>query len=298
MAATRRLSELTRSATSRLRLPDGPLTVAFSGGADSAALAHLVGAVGRDVRLLHVHHGFEASDALAAAAGVMASQLDVPIENVAVELDRGPSPEDKARDARYAVFREVPGAVLTAHTRDDSVETMLINLIRGTGVDGITGIPAHRPPNVYRPLLEVTRSETREIAAVAGLAFLDDPMNERMELTRNRVRRQIVPLMRDINPQVEEAMSRLASHLGEDASYLDRLAGDVDLSGGLAVGFVTTMPPALANRVIRRWLVADGIPTSSDLLRRVWAVASGTSPRQDLEGGRVVTRRGAMLLLE
>jgi tRNA(Ile)-lysidine synthase len=235
---------------------------------------------------------------MASAAEAMASRLEVSIEIVAVDPERGPSPEDKARDARYAVFQQVSGAVLTAHTRDDSVETMLINIIRGTGVDGITGIPAHRPPNIYRPLLDVTRSETREIATLGGLEFTDDPMHEDLGLTRNRVRRQIVPLMREINPQVDEAMARLASHLAEDASLLDELAAEVAVDGDLAVAVLTTMPPALADRVIRRWLGANGVSTTSALLGRVWAVASGGAPRQDLEGGRVVTRRGAMLVLE
>ncbi|HZD22671.1 MAG TPA: tRNA lysidine(34) synthetase, partial [Acidimicrobiia bacterium] len=163
MAATRRLNELVVAALSRLELPPDAVTVALSGGADSAALAYLALQSGADVALLHINHGFDASDRLADAAERIAVRLGKPLRKVDVEVAAGPSPEAKARDARYAVFDEVEGVVVTGHTRDDSVETMLINLIRGTGIDGLRGIPYHRSPRVFRPMLNITRDATREI---------------------------------------------------------------------------------------------------------------------------------------
>lgn len=294
MAATRRLNELIESALDRLDLPPGLVTVALSGGADSAALARLAIESGVDVALLHVNHGFDASRILAGAAARIADRLDRPLTTVEVEVGSGASPEAQARDARYQVFDDVDGPVLTGHTRDDSVETMLINLIRGTGIDGLGGIPYHRPPNVYRPMLEIARSETREIATLAGLEFRDDPMNNDLAITRNRIRHMILPLMRELNPQVDEAMARMAGSLRTDIDYL-RGISDGPLSDTLAIAVVTTLPEAVSNRLIQRWLVSHEIAVSADLIGRVQAVAEGRAERQDLEGGRRVERDGAVL---
>lgn len=297
MAATRRLKELIASTLAKLELPDGSITVGLSGGADSAALAYLAIETGADVHLVHVHHGYAASDSLAEAAGVIADRLDLSLEIVRVEVEPGPSPEGQARHARYEVFHSIEGPVVTAHTREDSVETMLINLIRGTGVDGLSGIPYHRPPNVYRPILEITRSETRELAELAGLGFLDDPMNADVDLTRNRVRYQIIPQMRELNPRVEEAMARTARSLRADSDFLEAQTPPA-AGNAISVGLVTTLPPTLADRLLRRWLTGQDVAVSSHLLERVWSVARGDARGQDLEGGRRVTRDRAVLRLE
>ncbi|MFP4074338.1 MAG: tRNA lysidine(34) synthetase TilS, partial [Actinomycetota bacterium] len=220
MAETRRLSELVSGAQQRLVLPEGPVEVALSGGADSASLAYLCLESGLDVRALHIDHQLPASPMMARAAGDIAGKLGIELEVRQVTLAEGPSPEEQAREARYAELAERAGAILTGHTRDDSIETMLINLIRGTGPTGLTGIPSFRPPNIYRPMLAVTRSETREIATLAGLPFVDDPMNEDLSLTRNRIRLELLPVMRELNPQVEAALARTAATLERDRVYL------------------------------------------------------------------------------
>lgn len=297
MAATRRLSELVASALSRLNLPPGRPTVALSGGADSAALAHLAAEAGAEPLLLHVHHGFHASDVLAAAAGRIAAQLGLPLEVIAVDVAEGPSLEAMARAARYGVFDQIDQPVLTGHTRDDSVETMMINLIRGTGIDGLSGIPYHRPPNVYRPILAISRSETREIAALAGLEFYDDPMNETLDLARNRVRHVILPRMRELNPRLDEAMTRTSATLSADAGFLDAAAGALP-PAELAVGVLITLPSPLGDRLVRRWLESHDVEVSAEIVARVWSVVSGGTPTQDLEGGRRVTRDRAVIRIE
>ena len=176
------------------------MAIALSGGADSAALGLLASeTLGDEVRAIHVHHGLRWSDSLREAANLVAKQLDLPLSIAEVEVLDG-SPEAAAREARYRVLTEFDDQVVTGHTKDDSVETVLINLVRGTGSGGLGGIPWHRPPNVYRPLLEVSRSETREIATLAGLEFFDDPMNEDLDLLRAAVRRRIVPELEALNP--------------------------------------------------------------------------------------------------
>jgi tRNA(Ile)-lysidine synthase len=279
-------------------MPSGPVTIALSGGADSAALAYLALETETEADALHVHHGFEGSARLAMAAQAIADQLGITLETVMVEVEPGPSPEDRARAARYAVFDRSERSLLTAHTRDDNAETMLINLIRGSGAEGLTGIPAHRLPAIYRPMLEVTRSETREIATLAGLKFVDDPMNEDLSLTRNRIRHKIVPLMRDLNPRVDEAMARAAATLARDAAYLDGSIDWAPTGAGLPAGVVVTLPRVLAERLIMRFLDAAGVGVTADRVDRVWAVARGETDRHDLADGRAVVRRGALVHLE
>lgn len=297
MAATRRLKELISAALPKLELPDGPVFVALSGGADSATLAFLAKETDTETRALHIDHRLPASPRMAEAAGAIADRIGIPLTTQQVTLGDGPSPEEQAREARYVAFSESAGPVLTGHTRDDSVETMLINLIRGTGPTGLTGIPRFRPPHIHRPMLAITRSETREIATLAGLPFMDDPMNEDMTLTRNRVRRNILPLMRELNPQIDAALARTAATLERDAQYLDDRA-DERYRTPVPVSVITTLPRVLADRVLRHLLEDCGIGPTADRIERMWSVASGVSERQDLADGRMVVRRGAVLVIE
>ncbi|MGH3650178.1 MAG: tRNA lysidine(34) synthetase TilS [Acidimicrobiia bacterium] len=298
MVATRRLTELITGALPSLQLPEGPHVIALSGGADSAALALLGVESGRQATALHIDHGLPGSPAMADAAGAVAAMLDLQLDVEAVQLQAGPSTEERAREARYGVFQRIDGPVLTGHTRDDSVETMLINLVRGTGPVGLTGIPRHRPPNIYRPILELTRSETREIATLAGLPFVDDPMNQDMTLTRNRMRLGVLPLIREINPQADGALARLAGILDRDVTYLEEMSARYYTGPDIPIGLVQTLPRVLADRLLRRALEEVGVGPTADRLDRMWSVASGQSDRQDLADGRVVTRRGALLVIE
>jgi tRNA(Ile)-lysidine synthase len=297
MAETRRLTELVSSILPRLELPDGSLVVALSGGADSAALAYLCVESGIDTTALHIDHQFPASPMLAEAAGSVAAHIGIAIETRQVTVGDGASLEEMARKARYEVFAKSPVPLLTAHTRDDTVETVLINLIRGTGTAGLAGIPRFRPPLIYRPMLAITGSETREICALAGLPYRDDPMNLHPELTRNRVRLEILPLMRALNPAVDAAIARAATSLRRDHDYLESQAEALD-TGTLAPSVLTTVPRVLADRLIRRYLESHGIAPTADRIGRVWSVATGESERQDLAAGKTVFRQGATLVIE
>lgn len=298
MAGTRRLNDLIEGALSRARLPDGDVTVALSGGADSAALAHLCAISGASTRAVHVHHGYPASDALADAAQKISGSLGIPIHTIEVQVSSGASPEERARDVRYQALLAIDGPVLTAHTRDDNVETVLINLIRGSGPDGLGGIPDFRPPNVHRPILQVTRSETREIATLAGLDFLDDPMNRDQSLTRNRIRMRLLPVLREFNPSIDEAISRAAAAIRDEIADADEAAAGVTIGGDLPVSVMAALPRPVAMRVMRRWLTANEVAVSADTLARVWSVVDGESTRQELNGGRSVVRREAILTID
>jgi tRNA(Ile)-lysidine synthase len=298
MAATRRLTELAKVATAKLRLPAGPVTVALSGGADSAALAYLCAGSSREMGLVHVDHGLPASQRLAEAAKSIATALATPLETVSVVVEEGPSPEERAREARYQVFDTRDQTVLTGHTQDDNAETILINLIRGTGPAGLTGIPYHRPPNTYRPMLSISRSETRELAALAGLAFFDDPMNDDFALARNRVRHQVLPLLAEMNPRIVESLARTATAVDRDHAFLDSLVPETGESAGVPTALALTLPRPVADRLLQRILLESDVGVTADRMQRVWSVVTGETESQDLTGGRRVTRRGALVVVE
>jgi tRNA(Ile)-lysidine synthase len=292
------LTRLVSDSLTRLRLPEGRLVVALSGGADSAALALLTNEAGREATALHVDHQLPASPRMASAARSIARRLDMEIAVETVVVEAGPSPEARARDARYQVFERVDGPIVTAHTRDDHAETLLINLIRGTGPTGLAGIPFHRAPHIYRPTLSLGRNVTREIASLAGLEFVDDPMNDDLSLTRNRLRQMVMPMLEEINPRVIESLARAADVVGRDREYLESL---VTLSAGarsIPISVLVTSPRPLADRLLVRLLEGSGIGATADRVERLWSVANSEAQSQDLASGHSVVRRGALLIIE
>jgi tRNA(Ile)-lysidine synthase len=307
MAGTRRLTQLVDEISGSVSLPDGDLVVALSGGADSAALAFLVDALGRDRRALHVDHGLTHSALMREAATEVARTVGVSLTVVETVVPPGPSPEGRARSARYeAIAAAVPAReiVLTAHTADDNVETVLINLTRGSGARGLAGIPPFRPPNIHRPLLDVDRSRLRELALLAGLPFVDDPMNLDPGLTRNRIRSLLIPRLRELNPHLGTAVGRMTSALRADADYLDSLAAGAEPvytagSVSIPVGVVSALPPPVANRVLMAMLehVLGSPGITRERVTLLHEVASGQAQTRQLAGGVGVWRRDANLVL-
>lgn len=301
MVEPRRLSDLVDGVLRRLALPVGELAVAVSGGADSAALAFVLVGSGRAFRALHVDHGLPGSPLMEKAAIAISEHLDIDLEVVRVSVPEGASPEGQARRARYEAFAGALATgerLLTAHTRDDNVETILFNIIRGTGSRGLTGIPYHRPPGIFRPALAVSRSETREIAALAGLGFVDDPMNEDPGITRNLIRTRVIPTLRQLNPSIEEAMTRMASAVASDVRYLDSLAQRSHRDDDLVVGTLKALPRPVADRLIRMAFesAAGGSEVTADRLERVWRVIDEEASSQEIGGGVTVHRHGPRLV--
>lgn len=242
------------------------MVVGCSGGADSVALADLAmsaarrGRLGR-VTLLYVDHGLrdgtagEARRVCALAAG---GGAEARVERAAVEQGAA-SLEAAAREARYAVFDRVAdecGAdrLLLAHTATDQAETVLMRMLRGSGVAGLAGIPAVRGRYV-RPLLEISRAELEAYLDRRGLTYVTDPMNRDLRFTRSRVRHELMPRLRRENPLVEEALCRLASAAREQREVLDFAAAELLAAarsgpGVLSVARLAGSPPAVAKRAI------------------------------------------------
>jgi tRNA(Ile)-lysidine synthase len=303
VAEPRRLKELADRIHRSADMPDGPLVVALSGGADSACLLWYCRRQGLRVRAVHVHHGLPASDRLQAAAEAIAAALDTTLVVRRVSLAAGPSPENQARVARYAALEEEarPGEwVLTAHTSDDQAETVILNLLRSSGADGLKGIPSRRPP-FARPFLSVPRSMTREAATLAGLPWIDDPVNELPDPLRNQVRHRLLPLLERYNRRIRQSLATTARLVAGDVAQLEEAsAAAVETSAesaAMAASLLTTAPPAIASRRARLLLAAAGLEAASpDAVDGVLSVARRQTARHQPGAGLVVEREGAMVV--
>jgi tRNA(Ile)-lysidine synthase len=211
----------------------GTVIVGYSGGADSTALLHLMtrlqGEFNLRVHAAHLHHGMrpEADDDVRVCAAVCA-QLGVPLHVERVDVPalaqaQRVSLEEAGRNARYAFFdrlaRELNAvAVALAHTRDDQIETILINLLRGTGPRGLCGMPYKRD-RIIRPLLDATRAQTHRYCAEQGLPTVFDSTNLDPHQLRRRVRMELVPLLRDLSPAFDRHLLRLADILENEEAW-------------------------------------------------------------------------------
>ncbi len=217
------------------------VVVAISGGADSVSLAHALSVLaGRgEARLVlaHFDHRWrEESVEDARFVEQLAGQLGWKfVQGQAVEP--GVQSEQLARRQRYAFLLDVArseGArfVVTAHTADDQVETILDRILRGTGLRGLAGIPRTRVLDegivLLRPLLCCSQSDLRQYLAELGQPWREDPSNQNTDFTRNRIRQVLLPLLRsEFQPSVEESLRNLAELAGQTQQFLGQLAGEL-----------------------------------------------------------------------
>lgn len=224
--------------------PGRRVTVAFSGGLDSTVLlAALVRLQPRwPLRAVHVDHGLHPDSARwRVHCETVAAELGTPFVGVRVEVDRGAEHglEAAARAARYAALAGLMASgevLLTAHHGDDQLETLLLRLVRGTGVRGLRGIAAHAPfsgGRLVRPLLTCTRAELLERGRAWGLRWLDDPANSDLRHDRNFLRREVVPRLVERWPAAARSAQRLAEQATEAEGIIDELAaldaGSIDI---------------------------------------------------------------------
>ena len=238
--------QLSRTVSAHRLWPAGArLIIAVSGGKDSVVLLHLLANL-RPVwkltlRLAHLDHGLRPeSPADAGWVHDLAARWRVPstIERRdvgAVCASRGWSLEDGARRLRYEFLAGVAerygaGYIATAHTADDQAETVLMRLLRGTGITGLSAMAPSRqlPPGIalVRPLLESWRAEVDGYALRHRLLFREDASNADETLVRNRIRRRLLPLLeREYNPNIKRLLAQLAEQCRHDAAYLEQAAG-------------------------------------------------------------------------
>ena len=292
----------TEGLRARCSFPDAGSSVvcAVSGGPDSMAMLALAVASGCHAKALFIDHGLRDSgpeEGEVVRAG--ARTLGAAFESVSVSVEPGGDLEARARRARYEAL---PEGALVGHTADDQAETVLLNMIRGAGLDGLTGMRAEAagPRRVMRPILELRRTETRAFVAAIGLETVTDPSNFEFRFRRNRVRHELMPLLAEVaGRDPVPVLARTAGLLSEDADFLDGLAGSIDPTDARALA---QAPPPLAKRALRSWLRhgqgPEHYPPSSQELQRVWAVVTGEAVACELAGGRRLSRSSGRLRIE
>ncbi len=234
------LTEKVYAFTEEKRLFSAPATVivGVSGGADSMALLHVLHTWrDGDLRLVavHIHHGLRGEEADRDETLVRSycaeNGIDYLCERVnvrAVAKEMGVGEEEAGRRVRYDAFERIRAAesadvIATAHNADDAAETVLMHILRGCGVGGLCGIPAKRG-RIVRPLLDCTRAEIESYCAENGVPYIVDSTNADSTYTRNRVRHQLLPLLREMNPSVTDALARLRTSAAQDEAFFTALA--------------------------------------------------------------------------
>lgn len=258
--------------------------VAYSGGLDSHVLLHalvrLRPACGFSLRAVHVHHGLQpAADNWARHCERACADLGVAFITGRVRVDgvAEEGMEAAARRARYACLAKLlePGEVLlTAHHQDDQAETLLLQLLRGTGVHGLAGMPALVPFAAgfhARPLLAFPRVELERYARAQNLSWIEDPSNRAPEIGRSLIRHRVLPLLRERWPTAGRQLAQAARHAAEAAALLDVLAradlAECAQDGSLRVSALQRLSPARRRNALRCWIRARGfrVPSAKQL---------------------------------
>lgn len=257
--------------------------VAYSGGLDSTVLLHLAHAQGLPgLQAIHVHHGLQpAADDWAQQAEQQCQQWGVPLTvlRVAVDAQHAQGPEAAARQARYTALHAAlePGAVLmTAHHASDQAETVLLRLLRGTGVEGIAAMRAFKQTDahpLWRPLLAMPKAALRAYAQQHQLQWIEDPHNVQPRYARSWLRSTVMPLLQQRWPDVDSQLVRAASHAADATELLAGLAATLlptvqRSDGGLSVSGLLALSDAQQRLLLRHWLAVLGLPSAPTVTLR------------------------------
>jgi tRNA(Ile)-lysidine synthase len=286
--------------------------VAVSGGPDSvallAALASLAPRRQLTLHAAHLNHGLRVEESVRdqRCAERVTTALGVPLTVEAVgEPLAGPGLEARARELRYAFLTRVASRlscdrIATGHTLDDQAETVLMRLLRGTGWDGMAGILPVRGGVVVRPLIECRRSDVLDFLSAVQLEFCEDSSNSDRRFLRNRIRHEIIPQLRSLNPLVCEHLAGIASRHAEEGRFLEEQAAALQTAatapdGSLSIGVFAAAPAALQRRIMRAWLRSvrgnlRGIGAAHVEAMYQAALGDRASAAVSLPGGTLVVR--------
>lgn len=264
-------SSVAKTIADRGLIKSGDLVlVAVSGGPDSTALLHALHGLGYRVETAHLHHGIRGQEADQDAAYVrqICEKLSVPChvgyrDVPRLQNEQRVSIQQAARQARYEYLSETAAqiganAIATAHTRDDRVETVLLNILRGTGIEGLRGIP-YRRGLFIRPLLDTPRAEVEAYCEEYGLTPRRDSSNLSSAYARNNVRSELIPyLERRYNASVRESLLRLSEIAADESEYMNNVAREwLAARSNIPAGELLSLPLALQRRVLREWIRAQ-----------------------------------------
>ena len=291
--------------------PGDTVTCALSGGADSVCMTHALSslqeALGITVRACHFNHRLRGAESdgdeqfCRALCEQLAIELTVGSADVAAYAKaHGESIEEAARHCRYAFFEAQEGLIATAHNADDQLETVLLNLVRGTGLKGLCGIPPVRG-RLIRPMLPFSRAEILAYLTENGLSYREDSTNATDDCLRNRLRHGVVPLLKAENPALLSGVAHLTDTLREDEVLLEEAARKalVPCASGYAVAPLKDAPKPIRRRAIRMLLRAAPKITAAHV-EGVEALlfSSDPSANADLPGGLRARREYDTLVLD
>jgi tRNA(Ile)-lysidine synthase len=297
-------SDAVRRTAERYGMNLSRLLVLVSGGPDSVALLRALVEAGGELVVLHLDHGLRGEESREDADFVreLCEKVDVRCEVQSLRLEEGPNLQERARDERYRIAKEVADelglrAIAAGHTADDVAETVLMNLARGTGLRGLAGIPPARG-RLVRPLIERTRREVLEYLASLDQPYRTDPTNLTGKYARNRVRLEILPVLEELYPGAARNLARGASLAREDLEVLEELAaGAIQKRGAevvLPLEALSGLHPALRRYAVRRvysMILPEAPPLGSALVGAVLGLTGQGTRMLDLPGGVVAAAR-------
>ena len=242
--------------------PGDTVVCAVSGGADSVALLFALYLLKDNLEIqleaAHFNHRLRGEESQRDEDFVreFCDRYEIPLHVGSGQVKAGEKGlEAAAREARYAFLRSLPGKIATAHTADDNAETVLLHLVRGTGLKGLGGImPVNG--NVIRPMLSVTRGDVEAFLTEWCLPHIEDSSNETDAFLRNRIRHHVMPLLAAENPRLAENLSAMALRLRLDEEYLSR---EADFGILPTVESLKAMHPAQRSRVLEQFLKKSGV---------------------------------------
>lgn len=280
-----------------LMAPGDTVICAVSGGADSVAMLFalylLREKLGITLEAAHFNHNLRGEESLRDETFVreLCARYDIPLHVASGEIHPGKKGlEAAARDARYAFLESLPGKIATAHTADDNAETILMHLVRGTGLKGLGGIAPQRG-KLIRPMLGVTRREVEDFLAEWHLPHVEDSTNETDAFLRNRLRHHVMPLLAAENPRIAENLSQMALRLREDEACLSRQSHYETLP---EVETLRTLPSAVRSRMLERFLKENGVREPEDVhIAQAEALVFSDSPSASaaFPGGVTLSRQ-------
>ena len=278
-----------------LIVPGDSIVCAVSGGADSMALLWALYLLkdewNLDLSAAHFNHNLrgDESDRDEAFVRDFCKGYGIPLYVGSSKVEAGKKGlEAAARDARYAFLATLPGKIATAHTADDNAETMLMHLIRGTGLKGLGGIAPQRN-NLIRPMLSITRSDVEAFLEEYAVSHIEDSSNGTDEFLRNRLRRHVMPLLKEENPKLAENLSATALRLRQDEAVLSHFAAAAPRD----ITFLRTLFPSARNRVLMQILKESGVkePEANHIrLLESLVFSDNPSARANFPGGITIGR--------
>lgn len=280
-----------------LMAPGDTVICAVSGGADSVAMLFalylLREKLGITLEAAHFNHNLRGEESLRDETFVreLCARYEIPLHVASGEIHPGKKGlEAAARDARYAFLESLPGKIATAHTADDNAETILMHLVRGTGLKGLGGIAPQRG-KLIRPMLGITRREVEDFLAEWHLPHVEDSTNETDAFLRNRLRHHVMPLLAAENPRIAENLSQMALRLREDEACLSRQSHYETLP---EVETLRTLPSAVRSRMLERFLKGNGVREPEDVhIAQAEALVFSDSPSASaaFPGGVTLSRQ-------